>query len=234
MEHSVSYILDLIDKYYHQRRINNFLIKLNLKKIIDIGAHKGEFLENMLSIKKKATVYSFEPQLNIFRYLQEKFKSRKNVNIYNIAISDSNKIKKMKINIKSSTSTLSSYNQNSSWKQIKDFLLTGFRNKSIINSELVRTSSLDSFCKKKNIKNIDLLKIDTEGHEMQVLNGAKFLLKKNIKFILIEFHLSKIYKHYSSHKIESILSKNDFILVKKFKFPILMFEDRIYVKKKIN
>ena len=118
MEHSVSYILDLIDKYYHQRRINNFLIKLNLKKIIDIGAHKGEFLENMLSIKKKATVYSFEPQLNIFRYLQEKFKSRKNVNIYNIAISDSNKIKKMKINIKSSTSTLSSYNQNSSWKQI--------------------------------------------------------------------------------------------------------------------
>ena len=84
------------------------------------------------------------------------------------------------------------------------------------------------------MKNIDLLKIDTEGHEMQVLNGAKFLLKKNIKFILIEFHLSKMYKHYNSHKIESILSKNDFILVKKFKFPILMFEDRIYVKKKIN
>ena len=234
MEPFISYILDLVDKYYHQKRINNFLIKLNLKKIIDIGAHKGEFLENILSIKKKVTVYSFEPQYNIFKYSKEKFKRKKNINIYNLAISDSNKIKKMNINVKSSTSTFSTYNQNSSWKKIKDFLLTGFKNKSIINSELVRTSSLDSFCRKKNIKEIDLLKIDTEGHEMQVLNGAKLLLKKNIKFILIEFHLSKIYENYNSLKIEKILSKNDFILIKKFKFPILMFEDRIYAKKKIN
>ena len=59
MEPFISYILDLVDKYYHQKRINNFLIKLNLKKIIDIGAHKGEFLENILSIKKKSNSLFF-------------------------------------------------------------------------------------------------------------------------------------------------------------------------------
>lgn len=233
MEKFLSYILDLIDKYYHQKRINEFLIKLNLKKVIDIGAHKGEFLENIISIKNRIKVYSFEPQSKIFKDLKKKFKNKKNINLFNLAISNSNKFKKLNINIKTSTSTFSSYNQNSFWKKIKDFLLTGFKNKSIVNSELVLTNSLDSFCKKKKIKNIDLLKIDTEGHEMQVLDGAKKLLKNDIKFILIEFHLSKIYKDYNSLKIEKILKMNNFVLLKKFKFPFLLFEDRIYTKKNI-
>ena len=59
------------------------------------------------------------------------------------------------------------------------------------------------------------------------------MLKKGIKYILIEFHFSKIYKNYSRIKIEKILKKNNFEIVKKFKFPFLTFEDRIY-KKSIN
>ena len=83
---------------------------------------------------------------------------------------------------------------------------------------------------KKNIKNIDLLKIDTEGHEFEVLLGAKNLLKNDIKYILIEIHLSKIYKNYNKNSIERILKNNNFFLIKKFKFPFLLFEDRIYKK----
>ena len=75
-----------------------------------------------------------------------------------------------------------------------------------------------------------MLKIDTEGHEAEVLQGAKKLLKKNVKYILIEFHFSKIYKNYNKNKIEKILKKNNFYLIKKFKFPFLTFEDRIYKK----
>ena len=86
---------------------------------------------------------------------------------------------------------------------------------------------------KKNIKSIDLLKIDTEGHEAEVLKGANRILKKSIKYILIEFHFSNIYKNYNRMKIEKILKENNFEMVKKFKFPFLTFEDRIY-KKSIN
>ena len=231
MEKFLSYIIDLIDKYYHQKKINNLLKKLDLKKIFDVGAHKGEFLENILSIKKKSKIYCFEPQSIIFKNLKSKFKNKKNINLFKLAISNSNKIKKLNINVKTSTSTFSSYNKNSIWKKVKDFILTGFKNKSIINSELVSTTSLDNFCKKRKIKNIDLLKIDTEGHEFEVLIGSRNLLRDNIKFILIEFHLSKIYKNYNIKKIEKILKKNNFVLVKKFKFPILLFEDRVYAKK---
>ena len=111
-------------------------------------------------------------------------------------------------------------------------MLTGSKKSSFLRSEIVNVVSIDSFCKKKNIDKIDLLKIDTEGHEAEVLKGATRMLKKNIRYILIEFHFSKIYKNYDRTKIENILEKNNFKIVKKFKFPFLTFEDRVY--KKIN
>ena len=234
MEKLISNILNFIDKNYHQKAINRILMSLDLKKVIDIGAHKGEFLENIISINKKMIVYSFEPQSKIFSNLKNSFTTKKNIFIYNLAISNVNKKQKLNINIKTSTSTFSNYNESSYWKKIKDFLIAGLNKSSIVNSELVQSITLDKFCKKNDIKKIDLLKIDTEGHEFEVLSGATNLLKKDIRYILIEFHFSKIYKNYNKIKIEKLLKKNNYILIKKFKFPFLTFEDRIYRKHLTN
>ena len=234
MEKLISNILNFIDKNYHQKAINRILMNLDLKKVIDIGAHKGEFLENIISINKKMKVYSFEPQSKIFSNLKNSFTTKKNIFIYNLAISNVNKKQKLNINIKTSTSTFSNYNESSYWKKIKDFLIAGLNKSSIVNSELVQSVTLDKFCKKNDIKKIDLLKIDTEGHEFEVLSGATNLLKKDIRYILIEFHFSKIYKNYNKIKIEKLLKKNNYILIKKFKFPFLTFEDRIYRKHLTN
>ena len=96
MQKIISGIYNFIDKNYHQKAINKILIGLHLKKIIDIGAHKGEFLENIISIKKKIKVYSFEPQSKIFKILKNNFRTKKNIFIYNLAISNINKKKKIK------------------------------------------------------------------------------------------------------------------------------------------
>ena len=72
-------------------------------------------------------------------------------------------------------------------------------------------------------------KIDTEGHELQVILGiGKYI--KNIKCILVEFHLDDIYMNYQPKKIHNFLIKNNFILRKKIKFPFTTWEDRIYIK----
>ena len=42
----------------------------------------------------------------------------------------------------------------------------------------VKQDTLDNFVKKKKIPRIDILKIDTEGYELEVLYGAKKILKK--------------------------------------------------------
>jgi hypothetical protein len=68
--------------------------------------------------------------------------------------------------------------------------------------------SLDDIFKKKI--NIDLLKIDTQGNELNVLKGSKKLLK-NIKFIKLELMLYDYYeKSYSISDIELFLKKFNF------------------------
>ena len=100
---------------------------------------------------------------------------------------------------------------------------------SIKKSVIVKTLTIDKYTELKKIKNIDLLKIDTEGHELDVLKGSlKSINKNKIKYILIELHFSKMYENYSKQKIEKFLKKNNFILIKKFKFPFHPFVDSLY------
>ena len=54
--------------------------------------------------------------------------------------------------------------------------------------EQVAMDTLENYCRGKNIKKIDFVKIDTEGHELEVLKGMKSLLKENrIKMIQFEY-----------------------------------------------
>jgi FkbM family methyltransferase len=53
----------------------------------------------------------------------------------------------------------------------------------------VNISTLDEFCKCKKIEFIDFLKIDVEGHELAVFQGAKTMIQNNkIDFIQFEFN----------------------------------------------
>ena len=40
-----------------------------------------------------------------------------------------------------------------------------------------------------------------------------------------------MYLNYDFEKVEKILKKNGFLLLKKFRFPLALFEDRIYTIK---
>ena len=83
---------------FHHKRIFKYLSELDIEKIIDIGAHKGEFLEKMLKIKKVNSFYAFEPQKNIFNDLNKKFSDNQKVTLFNYAIVKEISHKKLKIN----------------------------------------------------------------------------------------------------------------------------------------
>ncbi len=228
MEKIITFLINFIDRYYHQKRICNFLKNFKIKTVFDVGAHKGEFLKLIKKINNFEKIYSFEPQKKIF-YNLNLLSIKNKIFCFNLAISNNNGIRNLKINEISSTSTFSEINDLSLWYKIKSFIVGGSSKSSFVYEEKVNVMKLDDFCNDHKISNIDLLKIDTEGHEKEVLKGALNLIKeKKIKYILLEFHLSKMYKNYNTKDLENFLDNSNFRLLKKYKFPLLFFEDRIY------
>ena len=49
----------------------------------------------------------------------------------------------------------------------------------------ISTISIDKFCEENNFKNIDLIKLDVENHELEAIKGARKILSinQNIKII---------------------------------------------------
>ena len=67
----------------------------------------------------------------------------------------------------------------------------------ISKQENVSIITLDEYCKKNNIGNIDIIKIDTQGYEDKVLKGCSELIKNDkINLIQVELcrYLRKIFK----------------------------------------
>ena len=218
-------IINFFD-YFHQSRIINYLEKFEIKYFIDVGSHKGEFLSYLLKLKHKK-IYCFEAQKDIFKILNRKYKKNKKIELFNIGLADKKATKFFYINKISSSSTFSK-SKNTFFSRFKKFVLNSdnFYEKKY----QIKTQRLDSYFVNKKIDNM-FLKIDVEGFELNVLKGAKKLISKQVKLILVEKHFFQLYKDYTPDEVDIFLKKNNFRLLKKFTFPLLYFQDNIYIKK---
>lgn len=52
-------------------------------------------------------------------------------------------------------------------------------------AETIKLTTLDKFCIENNIHNIDILKIDVEGHEKKCLDGASAIIDKSKNIVVI-------------------------------------------------
>lgn len=218
---------NFIENYVHLRRIKKFLMNNIFFKnpvIFDIGSHQGKIATLMNHIYKNAKIYCFEPNKFMNKNLK---KIGKNIRICNYAIGDKVANKKITINKIDLTNTLSQINNKSLYLKIKNFIINKSKKKD--EYKKIKMVSLKYFCKKNKIKHIDFLKIDVEGYEYKVLLGAKEIINK-VKYIMIEVQKNDMYKGYSAKKIENYLRKHNFKLIKKFNFPFMFFQDKIYKK----
>ena len=227
-------IFDLIDHYIHQKNIIKALKKERLKVEIffDIGAHKGKYTDLILKEYNIKKAYLFEPQVKMFNFIKEKYKDKNFINVNSQGVSNKTESVSFYINKHNLTSSLKKLNPKNKYLNLKSKLFNTSLDGMIENNLDIKTIKLNEFFLENNILNVDLIKIDTEGHEYEVLAG----LEGRIKFIrafLIEFHNDHTYLNYSSNKIENILLKNNFFLKKKIKFPFTTWEDRLYLNNDI-
>ena len=211
---------------FHHKRISRYLKGLNIEKIIDIGAHKGEFLENMLKIEKVNSFYAFEPQKNIFNELNKKFSKNEKITLFNFAMDKEITNKKLKINKLSMTSSLAEINEESLYLKIKNFLT--FSRSNFEDEYEIQTNTVDKIFENISLQK-SLLKIDVEGFEINVLEGSQIKLKE-IPFVLLENQFGNHYKNNNFKNITKLLSKQNFKIYKKFIFPTLHYQDVLFKK----
>ncbi|MDB5144153.1 MAG: methyltransferase FkbM family [Mucilaginibacter sp.] len=157
--------------------INQKLKNINELTIFDVGANIGDYsilLQNTFG--EKAHIYSFEPSGKTFNKLNLNLIDLTNINTFNFGFGDKNE----KINLfrDSDESPLASvYNRRLEHFSIK-------MNK----VEEIEIRTIDEFCLENQIKHIHFLKLDAEGHEMNILKGTPGLLRSGaIDFIQFEF-----------------------------------------------
>jgi FkbM family methyltransferase len=137
--------------------------------MVDIGAHYGIY--SLLSSQNAKHVYSFEPVPENHSVLQRNIKDNdiKNITTYNMAVSD--EAGKAEFNIPWASDSAGFY-QHPNAKTLKKIKID--------------VTSID---KKISTKDISLVKIDTEGHEIHVLEGMRKTLVENKRVkLLIEFN----------------------------------------------
>ena len=211
---------------FHHNRIFKYLCELDIEKIIDIGAHKGEFLENMLKIEKVNSFYAFEPQKNIFKELNEKFKKNEKVSLFNCAMDKEISYKKLKINKISMKSSLAEVNENSLYLKFINFLAQSHA--SFEGEYEVKTTTVDKIFEDISLQKA-LLKIDVEGFEMNVIKGSQMKLGE-ISFIMLENQFGNHFKNNNFKDITKFLSERNFMISKKFLFPTLHYQDVLFKK----
>lgn len=159
--------------------------KLNENSIVlDLGGYKGEWSEKIYN-KYGCNIYVFEPVLEFFNQISEKFKNNEKIKFFNFGLSNRND--NIEIYLLDDASSVFSESQNSEKIKLVDIV-----------KELAELS----------ITNIDLMKLNVEGEEYNILNHLiSCNLTSNIKNIQVQFHRHVENCNEMRNKIREELSK---------------------------
>lgn len=183
----------------------------NHRSVIDIGAHIGiSVLQWSESFKN---VYAFEPMKEHYDCLISNTSDLSNVRCFNFALSNESSIKNAAYRT----------TKNSGSFQLLDDAYQQPSKKAPREIYTVETKRLDDY----NFKEIDLIKIDVEGWELEVLYGAEKTIVENCPVLIVEFTGGNSNKSLHQYDVNNY---NDFI--KRIGYvPVGSYDDDIiYIK----
>ncbi len=148
--------------------------------VFDVGANKGQFLKKLKRWFPNSTVHCFEPGPGIDKLTR---RSRRYRNMVLNTDAMGSKCRK------------ETFMVNSLWG-MSSFLKPGEVNWGKVTEEKeVDVITFDHYCAFNHIDRVSLLKIDTQGYELEVLKGAQEAMKDNcIHMVYLELIFTEIYK----------------------------------------
>lgn len=162
----------------------------DIRCVFDVGAHVGQSAATFCDVFPQGTVYSFEPDPASYRALQAFAASCPRVVPVNAAVGDRDG---------EAVFFRNRFDQTNSLLRAKAGVgrfLAATDGLDPSGEAQVRVLTLDRFCAEHAIEGIDFLKLDTQGYELRVLDGARGLLERQaVPLIHLEVGFVPLYEH---------------------------------------
>jgi FkbM family methyltransferase len=142
--------------------------------LFDVGGNVGQTAADMVRRFKGPRIYSFEPSPKSFAALRERCPS---VTCEQLAFGDApGKLP---------------FHLDSAWSVNDSLLRPAHGSDATVE---VQVDTIDAYCDRQKIERIDLLKIDTQGYDVRVLEGAaQMLAHRQIRLFSAEANLTPMY-----------------------------------------
>jgi FkbM family methyltransferase len=159
-----------LNPYFHEYDITSFVYSRLLKGdvFVDVGAHGG--LYTIIASQKVGStgkVIAIEPNPENLKFLEKNIKLNRLNNVTIIPKAASEEKGRVKLFYRKDDTAYTSFTAKDGMTKLID----------------VETTTLDDFA--KVFCSIKIVKIDTEGHDFHVLNGAREILA-NTKYVIVE------------------------------------------------
>ena len=156
--------------------------------ILDVGAHVGTVARRYRQRFPQASIHCFEPFPPSFGKLRESLDGDPRSVCHNLALSEKEGTAALQANRSSATNSLLPTDERG----------TAFWGEGLLETTSqieVPTTTLDAFSQEAGFSHIDILKLDVQGAEFAVLQGARDVLtRQSISLIYTELILCPTYK----------------------------------------
>ena len=175
------------------------------KVVFDIGANIGEYTQ---MIKDKTSdiaidIHLFEPTKSCFSIISDKFSNDKNVILNNFGTSNNEEVAKIYYD-KEQSGLASLYQRNLDSYDLE-----------LNKSEEIKLKRVDNYIEETNIKHIDFVKIDIEGHELKAFEGfGKYLDSEFIDYVQFEYGGANLDSHSSLMELYKLFIDRGFKIAK--------------------
>lgn len=187
-----------------QRSQRTYLSNNKINKIFDVGANQGQFAQGIFDLGYTGKIISFEPINATFKQLVNNSRKNPNWNPKNFALGDFDGFSEINVSPLSASSSILPFVQD---------MVDVVPDLNYVRKEKIEIKKLDSiFDEYVESNDRVFLKIDTQGFEKTILDGAIQSLEK-LTMIQLEMSLVEIYQgEYTMQQMISFLRNYGFEL----------------------